>query len=131
MKRRAMRYWMLLPAFAAAFSFTVRNALAQTPLTPQEIRGKQNYTPGTSAFSKELLTYNVDSSLEIPGHTTACVNCHATRGQGKPEGGIGPSNSTCEALTKPYGVTHTSGRKRPAYTERGLELAVTRGRGPA
>ncbi|HVF23630.1 MAG TPA: ABC transporter substrate-binding protein [Pyrinomonadaceae bacterium] len=131
MKRRAIRYWMLLPAFAAAFSFAGRNALAQSTLTPQEIRGRQIYTQGTSASGKEILAYIGDSALEVPGNTMPCANCHATRGLGKPEGGIDPSNITWEALTKPYGVTHTSGRKHPAYTERGLELAITRGVDPA
>ena len=53
----------------------------------------------------------------------ACANCHGMTGQGKPEGGIDPSNITWEALTKPYGVTHPSGRKHPPYTARALELA--------
>ena len=46
---------MLMPAFAAAFSFAGGNALAQSPLTPQEIRGKQIYTQGTSPSGKEIL----------------------------------------------------------------------------
>ena len=106
-------------------------ALAQTPLTPQELRGKQIYLQGTSASGKEIFAYIGDSSLEVPGSTMACANCHALRGQGKPEGGIDPSNITWEALTKPYGVTHSSGRKHPAYTDRALELAITRGLDPA
>ena len=122
---------MLLLAFAVAFSFTGRNAFGQSPLTPQETRGKQIYTQGTSSSGKEILAYIGDSSLEVPGATMACANCHASRGQGKPEGGIEPSNITWEALTKPYGVTHASGRKHPAYTARGLELAITRGLDPA
>jgi ABC-type branched-subunit amino acid transport system substrate-binding protein len=100
-------------------------------LTPQELRGKQIYLQGTSPSGKEMLAYIGDSSLEVPGSTVACANCHALRGQGKPEGGIDPSNITWEALTKPYGVTHSSGRKHPAYTDRGLELAITRGIDPA
>jgi len=131
MKRRAIVEWMLLLAFAVAPGFAGRNTLAQNPLTPQETRGKQIYTQGTSASGKEIFAYIGDSSLEVPGSTMACANCHASRGQGKPEGGIDPSNITWEALTKPYGVTHTSGRKHPSYTERGLELAITRGLDPA
>jgi ABC-type branched-subunit amino acid transport system substrate-binding protein len=34
-------------------------------------------------------------------------------------------------LTKSYGVTHESGRTHPPYTERALELAITRGLDPA
>lgn len=108
----------------------VGTSSAQNPLTPQEIRGKQIYLQGTSASGKEILAYIGDSSLEVPASTVPCANCHALRGQGKPEGGIDPSNITWEALTKPYGVTHTSGRKHPAYTDRGLELAIARGTDP-
>ncbi len=106
-------------------------ALAQSPLTPQEARGKQIYVLGTSKSGKDILAYIGDSSLEVPGSTMACANCHGMTGQGKPEGGIDPSNITWEALTKPYGVTHSNGRKHPAYTARALELAITRGLDPA
>jgi ABC-type branched-subunit amino acid transport system substrate-binding protein len=104
---------------------------AQTPLTPQESRGKEIYLHGASKSGKDILAYIGDSSLEVPGSSMACANCHGMAGQGKPEGGIDPSNITWEALTKPYGVTHSSGRKHPAYTARGLELAITRGVDPA
>jgi ABC-type branched-subunit amino acid transport system substrate-binding protein len=107
------------------------SAIAQTPLTPQESRGKEIYLLGTSKSGKDILAYIGDSSLEVPGSSMACANCHGMAGQGKSEGGIDPSNITWEALTKPYGVTHSSGRKHPAYTARGLELAITRGVDPA
>jgi len=107
------------------------SATAQTPLTPQESRGKQIYLLGASKSGRDILAYIGDSSLEVPGSAMACANCHGITGQGKPEGGIDPSNITWEALTKPYGVTHSSGRKHPAYTARGLELAITRGVDPA
>ena len=115
--------WLLL-----IFSSLV---IAQTPLTPQESRGKDIYLLGTSKSGKDILAYIGDSSLEVPGSAMACANCHGMAGQGKPEGGIDPSNITWEALTKPYGVTHSSGRKHPAYTARGLEFAITRGVDPA
>ena len=108
-----------------------RAELAQGPLTPQELRGKQIYLQATSPSGKEILAYIGDSSLEVPGSIVPCADCHALRGQGKPEGGIDPSNITWEALTKPYGVTHSSGRKHPPYTARGLEFAITRGVDPA
>jgi ABC-type branched-subunit amino acid transport system substrate-binding protein len=60
-----------------------------------------------------------------------CANCHGLDGKGKPEGGVTPSNLTREALTKPYGLTHAGGRKHPPYTEKGLEIAITRGVDPA
>lgn len=106
-------------------------ATAQNPLTQQEIRGKQIYVQGTSPANKDILAYLGEGSLEVPGSAMACANCHGFDGQGKPEGGVNPSNLTWEALTKPYGLTHADGRRHPAYTERGLELAITRGLDPA
>ncbi len=106
-------------------------ATTQSQLSPQESRGKQIYLLGTSKSGKAILAYVGEPALELPGSTMPCANCHGTNGQGKPEGGIDPSNITWETLTKPYGVTHTSGRKHPAYTPRALELAITRGLDPA
>lgn len=104
---------------------------AQDSLTAQESRGKQIYTQGTSPAGKEILAYFGESSLEVKGSAFPCANCHGLDGQGKPEGGVTPSNLTWEALTKPYGVTHADGRQHPPYTEKGLELAITRGIDPA
>jgi ABC-type branched-subunit amino acid transport system substrate-binding protein len=124
MKRR-LRFLSL--AFA---SLALLGSIASAQLTPQETRGKQIYSQGTSASGKEILAYVGESSLEIPGNVMACSNCHLPSGQGKSEGGITASNITWEALTKPYGVTHANGRKHPAYTDRALELAITRGLDP-
>ncbi len=104
---------------------------AQGSLTPSEQRGKQIYFQGTSPSGKTILAYLGDGSLEVPGSSLPCANCHGLAGQGTPEGGVNPSNITWEALTKPYGVTHASGRKHPPYTSRGLDLALTRGLDPA
>jgi ABC-type branched-subunit amino acid transport system substrate-binding protein len=100
-------------------------------LTPDERRGKQIYLRGTSASGREIMAYLGEAALEVPGSAMTCAGCHGAEGQGKPEGGVTPSNLTWAALTKPYGVTHASGRKHPPYTERSLELAVTRGLDPA
>lgn len=106
-------------------------ASAQAPLTPQESRGKQIYVQGTSPAGSEILAYVGEAALEVPGAAMSCANCHGLDGKGKPESGVTPSNLTWEALTKPYGVTHADGRRHPPYTERGLELAITRGTDPA
>ena len=111
------------------FSFLTTNA--QVPLTPPESRGKEIYLLGTSKAGRNILAYIGDESMEVPGGSMACANCHGLSGQGKPEGGIDPSNITWEALSKPYGVTHSSGRKHPPYTARALEFAITRGLDPA
>jgi ABC-type branched-subunit amino acid transport system substrate-binding protein len=119
---------VLLIALAAA---SWPSASAQESLTPRERRGKQIYVQGTSPSAREILAYVGESSLEIPGTSMACANCHGLDGQGKPEGGINPSDIRPEFLTKPYGLTHPDGRKHPPYTDRGLELAITRGTDPA
>jgi ABC-type branched-subunit amino acid transport system substrate-binding protein len=106
-------------------------ASAQSSLTPQESRGRQIYLRGTSPAGGEILAYVGEASLEVPGDAMACANCHGLDGRGKPESGVTPSNLTWEALTKPYGVTRADGRRHPPYTERGLELAITRGTDPA
>ncbi|HEV2882623.1 MAG TPA: ABC transporter substrate-binding protein [Pyrinomonadaceae bacterium] len=100
-------------------------------LTPEEKRGKQIYLRGTSASGREITAYLGEASLEVPGSAITCAGCHGADGQGKPEGGVTPSNLTWAALTKPSGVVHASGRKHPPYTERTLELALTRGLDPA
>ncbi|MGH8508257.1 MAG: ABC transporter substrate-binding protein [Gammaproteobacteria bacterium] len=104
---------------------------AEGPLTAEEKSGKRIYVHGTSPGGHEILAYVGESSLEVPGRTMPCANCHGLDGRGKPEGGVIPSNLTWEALTKPYGVTHPGGRTHPPYTDRTLELAITRGLDPA
>lgn len=106
-------------------------APAQTPLTLSESRGKQIYAQGTSPSGRKITAYLGESSLEVSGSAMPCANCHGLDGQGKPEGGVTPSNLTWEALTKPYGVTHADGRQHPPYNERTLESAITRGVDPA
>jgi len=106
------------------------SATAQDSLSAVERRGKQIYLQGTSPSGKDILAYLGDESLEVPGSAMACANCHGFDGQGKPEGGITPSNLSWEVLSKPYGLAHADGRKHPAYTERGLQLAITRGLDP-
>ena len=118
------------------FSFLVEqsviaNGSAQKGLTAQELRGKQIYLNGTASSGGEIFAYLGADSLEVPGSTMPCVNCHGLSGKGKPEAGVNPSDLTWEALTKPYGITHQNGRKHPPYTDRALELAIVRGLDPA
>ena len=104
---------------------------AQDPLAGAAKRGKQIYVLGTSASGKDILAYLGEPPIEIPGSTMACANCHGLDGQGKPEGGVNPSSLKWEALSKPYGLARPDGRRHPTYTDRGLELAITRGLDPA
>ena len=69
--------------------------------------------------------------VDAPATLLACVNCHGRDGTGKPEGSVVPSDITWEALTKPYGVTHASGRTHQPYTERLLVRAICLGIDPA
>ncbi len=124
----ALFVFLLIPLVLGTAVFA--RATLQQSLSPQENRGKQIYVQGTSASRNEILAYLGEASLEVPASTMACANCHGLDGQGKPEGGIEPSNLTRDFLTKPYGVTHRSGRKHPPYTQRGFELAITRGVDP-
>ncbi|HEV7682502.1 MAG TPA: ABC transporter substrate-binding protein [Pyrinomonadaceae bacterium] len=103
---------------------------AQDPLAGAERRGKQIYVLGTSVSGKDIFAYVGEGSIEVPASTLPCASCHGFDGQGNPEGGVSPSNLSWEALTKPYGLAHADGRRHPAYTERGLELAITRGTDP-
>ena len=104
---------------------------AQDSLALRQSRGRQIYIHGTSRSGSDILAYLGEESLEVPGSTMACANCHGLDGRGKPEGGIAPSNLTWESLTKPYGLKHADGRQHAPYTERALELAITRGIDPA
>jgi ABC-type branched-subunit amino acid transport system substrate-binding protein len=117
--------------FLALGAASSRSVPAQDTLTPAERRGKQIYVQGISPSNREILAYVGGSSLEIPGKDMPCASCHGVDGRGKPEGGISPSDIRPEYLTKPYGLTHPDGRKHPPYTDRGLELAITRGTDPA
>ena len=110
--------------------FFVTEAAAQDSLALKQSRGRQIYLQGTSQSGKDVLAYIGDASLEVPASTIPCAGCHGLDGRGKPEGGVNPSNVTWEYLTKPYGVKHASGRQHPPYSERGVELAITRGIDP-
>lgn len=109
-------------------TFTV---FAQDALTLPETRGKQVYVQGKGSSSREILAYLGESSIEVPGSAMPCASCHGLDGRGKPEGGVNPSDLRWESLTKPYSLATANGRKHPPYTERALELAITRGTDPA
>jgi ABC-type branched-subunit amino acid transport system substrate-binding protein len=94
-----------------------------------EQRGKEIYL-GTATASAVKARIGVPP-VDAPATLLACVNCHGRDGTGKPEGSVVPSDITWEALTKPYGVTHASGRTHRPYTERLLVRAICLGIDPA
>lgn len=104
--------------------------LSAGPLTPQEKRGKQIYLRGTSPSGQQIMAA-FGTAVEVPAITLPCANCHGFDGEGRPEGGAIPSNITWQVLTKPYGITHPSGRKCPPYTEQSLRRAITERIDPA
>jgi hypothetical protein len=100
--------------------------LAQSPLTPEETRGRHIFETGTSAAARDIKA-SIGPDAPVAGSVFPCANCHGHDGLGRAEGGIVPSNITWEALTKPYDVRGPGGRTRPAYTERLLKRAITMG----
>jgi ABC-type branched-subunit amino acid transport system substrate-binding protein len=126
--RENIPFGVLLVCFAFVF---VGESAAQDSLEVRQSRGRQIYIQGTSRSGKDILAYIGDGSLEVPGSSMPCASCHGLDGRGKQEGGISPSNLTWEFLSKPYGLKHADGRQHPPYTERALELAITRGLDPA
>ena len=103
----------------------------QVRLSAAEKRGKQIYLSGTSPSGAKITAFLRDAAVEVPATALTCANCHGYRGEGKPEGGVIPSVITWEFLTKPYGVTHQTGRNHPPYTEKTLEECLLRGIDPA
>ncbi len=103
--------------------------LAQDRPTAQEVRGRQIFEQGTSPSGRSIQA--TISGARVEGSIVPCVNCHGADGKGKPESGVVPSNVTWEALTKPYGVSHSDGRTHPPYTELLFKRAITMGIDPA
>lgn len=102
---------------------------AQKQLLPDsERRGKEIYLRGTSPSGREI-TARI-SEIDVPASTLACGGCHGLRGEGKTEGGVTAGNLTWSNLIKPYGHTHTTGRKHGAFTESALIRAVVNGVDP-
>jgi ABC-type branched-subunit amino acid transport system substrate-binding protein len=96
-------------------------------LGPDEARGKTIYTRGVNSSGGEIPTVLGESAAAVPAAVLRCVNCHGHDGVGRPEGGIVPPEITWRELTRPYGESHPSGRRRPAYTPSLLGRAISMG----
>ena len=111
--------------FFIGFLMFLPRSLAQERLTNSERRGKQIYLRGTSASNREITaTLN---QIEVPASTVTCAGCHGMRGEGNTEGGVTAGNLTWSNLVKPYGHTHTTGRKHRPFTESSFTRAVVNG----
>jgi ABC-type branched-subunit amino acid transport system substrate-binding protein len=117
----------LLLAVPIVSNLLVSNLFAAGPLTPEELRGRQIYLEGTSPSGDKITALMGDEAVEVPASAVPCAGCHGRDGRGRPEGGVSPSDLTWDTLTRPYGVTHPSGRRSPPYDERLLKRAVTMG----
>ena len=121
-----MRALRLLPLLLLAPAFLEAGA------PPSQVeRGKKIYLEGVSSSGAEITAVMSEASVEVPASAVPCAGCHGRDGEGRPEGGVSPTNLTWEFLTKPYGVTHASGRKHPAYDEKTLKRAIAMGLDPA
>ncbi len=58
--------------------------------TPQEMRGEQIYTTGTSESGGEITALFGAAGTAIPAQAAPCANCHGMDGRGRPEGGSAP-----------------------------------------
>jgi ABC-type branched-subunit amino acid transport system substrate-binding protein len=103
---------------------------APAALTPQQERGRQLYVECTSPSGGEIVAV-LGEGLEVEASAVPCASCHGRDGKGRPEGGVTPTDITWISLTKPYGVTHASGRHHPPYDEKLLKRAVAMGFDPA
>ena len=106
-------------------------SLSASPLTASEARGKQLYLTGDSPSGKPVKALVGPESTELPGTDVPCVSCHGKDGQGRPEGGIVPTDITFEYLTLSYGHNHDNGRKHAAFTADTIITAVNGGTDPA
>lgn len=133
MLKNRLPFILLLAVIAAVLNLGIflAKASSSATLTPQERRGKQIYLKGISFSEGPIKAFVGDASMEVPGNTLPCANCHGYDGKGRPEGGVIPSNITWEYLTKSYDITHPGGRKHPAYTEDSIKRAIIEGIDPA
>lgn len=104
--------------------------LAAGGLTPQQERGRRIYVDTTSPSGGEIQAV-LGEGVEVEGAAVPCSSCHGRDGKGRPEGGLTPTDITWTHLTKPYGVSHASGRRHPPYDEKLMKRALTMGFDPA
>lgn len=72
-----------------------------------------------------------DGLEPVPASLVPCASCHGADGRGRAEGGVVPPDIRHAALTRPYDVTASAGRRHGSYDSRSLLRAITMGVDPA
>ncbi|MEM7349506.1 MAG: ABC transporter substrate-binding protein [Acidobacteriota bacterium] len=126
-RRQQPRRLRLAPVLALLLA----TPLLAEGLSPQEKRGKQIYTTGTSPRGTPITARVGGEATPLPGTAATCAACHGSDGRGRPEAGVIPSDITWDYLIKPYGHRHLMGRQHPAFSADSLAETIRHGRDPA
>ncbi len=113
---------------ATAGLVALGTSVPASELSSSARRGREIYLRGTAGAPVTALLD--DEGGEVPATVLTCLGCHGYEGEGRPEGGVIPSDIRWTALTKPYGVLATTGRRHPAYTRDSLARAIMDGIDP-
>ncbi|MDH3449969.1 MAG: c-type cytochrome, partial [Gammaproteobacteria bacterium] len=89
--------------------------------------GRQLFFEGRQD-GRDPLTANVGAaSVPVPATALPCAGCHGRDGQGRPEGGVRPSDITWFNLSREYGGVTAKGRRFQVYDEDRFLRAVSEG----
>jgi len=100
-------------------------------LTTQQAIGKQIFTEGAGPSKPAIEAVLGGGTSRIPGRLMPCASCHGADGQGRPEGGVIPSNITWDVLERPLTSSDPLARRRPAYNIEELQRAIRDGVDPS
>ena len=100
------------------------------PLTDLEKTGQEIYRKGTSPNGPVKALFG-KRGTKIAAKFLPCANCHGSDGTGRPEGALEPPDITWKELTKPYGHTHSDGRKHGPFDPDSLIRVIKEGIDPA
>lgn len=115
-----------------AIVLSLLSPLAATAgLTPDQTRGRQIYTKGTSPSGDEINAIMGNEGVTLPASTAPCASCHGPDGLGRREGEIIPPDIRWSELTKSYGHIHDDGRKHPAFNDVNVARVIRTGLDPA
>ncbi|MFN3312430.1 MAG: hypothetical protein ACK46Q_03050 [Hyphomonas sp.] len=105
-------------------------APAHAQLSDAEERGRQIYF-GEAGSPLDTATARINGmDVRLPAKGFPCASCHGRSGSGFAERGAVPTDLSRGALTRPYSVTASQGRRRPPYTVSGFRAAVRTGKDP-